>query len=129
MNGRHLLDTNLVIGLLGGDGDARRRMETVDEAFLSSIVLGELYFGAFKSARPDQNLSKIMDFASSVPVLECNSGTARLYGQIKSGLYGKGRPIPENDLWNAAIARQHGLVILSRDEHFRDIPDLHWEKW
>ncbi len=129
MNGKHLLDTNLVIGLLGGNEEAKRRMERVEEAFVSSIVIGELFFGAYKSARPDENVAKVLDFAGSLPVLECNSGTARYYGQIKSGLYGKGRPIPENDIWNAAIARQHGLTILSRDEHFKGIPELDWEKW
>jgi len=54
LNGKHLLDTNMVIGLLGGDADARRRMEDVEDAFISSVVLGELYFGAYKSARPDE---------------------------------------------------------------------------
>jgi tRNA(fMet)-specific endonuclease VapC len=129
MNGKHLLDTNIVIALLGGDVEARRRMENVEEAFISSVVLGELYFGAYKSAKVDDNLTKVMDFASSIPVLESNTGTARYYGQIKSELYGKGRPIPENDLWNAAIARQHGLIVLSRDDHFREIKNLEWEKW
>lgn len=129
MSGKYLLDTNAVIAFLGGDTEARRSMEKVDEAFISSIILGELYFGAYKSARADENIAKVMDFASSLPVLECNTGTARHYGQIKSELYGKGRPIPENDIWNAAIARQHGLTILSRDLHFRGIQNLDCEKW
>jgi len=88
MNGKHLLDTNLVIRLLGGNADARRRMERVEEAFVSSIVLGELYFGAYKSPRSDENLAKILDFAPNVPILDCNNGTARFYGQIKSVLHG-----------------------------------------
>jgi len=54
LNGKHLLDTDMVIGLLGVDADARRRMEEMEETFISSVVQGELHLGAYKSARPDE---------------------------------------------------------------------------
>jgi len=41
----------------------------------------------------------------------------------------KGRPIPENDIWIAAIAFQHDLTLVSRDEHFEEVEDLKLEKW
>ncbi len=51
------------------------------------------------------------------------------YGEIKDRLRKKGRPIPENDIWIAAIAFQHDLILISRDEHFREVEDLKLEEW
>ena len=51
------------------------------------------------------------------------------YGKVKNGLRKKGRPIPENDIWIAAIAFQHDLTLVSRDEHFKEVENLKLEKW
>jgi len=57
-------------------------------------------------------------------ILFCDQGTARAYGEIKHALRCKGRPIPENDLWIAAIAAQHDLTLVSRDDHFNHIDQI-----
>jgi tRNA(fMet)-specific endonuclease VapC len=67
--------------------------------------------------------------ASSVIVLGCELETARRYGEIKNALRLKGRPIPENDMWIAAIALQHGLQLATRDAHFREIENLPSVMW
>jgi tRNA(fMet)-specific endonuclease VapC len=48
---------------------------------------------------------RIEDFAAIITALSCDTNTARHYGQIKNMLRAKGRPVPENDLWIAAVAR------------------------
>ncbi len=55
--------------------------------------------------------------------------TALNYGQIKNELRSKGKPIPENDVWIAALAIQHGLTLLSRDPHFQNVSNLVVEAW
>lgn len=55
--------------------------------------------------------------------------TSQQYGKIKNGLRVKGRPIPENDIWIAAICKQHGLTLISRDEHFKEIDGLPITAW
>jgi tRNA(fMet)-specific endonuclease VapC len=55
--------------------------------------------------------------------------TAVLYGEVKSELKQMGTPIPENDIWIAAIARQYGLTVVSRDKHFSLIINLASESW
>lgn len=92
-------------------------------------MLGELYFGAAKSARSQDNRERVDLFASNNPVLDCNTETARLYGIIKHQLRLQGRPIPDNDVWIAAIAIQHDLILATRDGHFSEVADLHVEKW
>lgn len=62
-------------------------------------------------------------------MLACDLDTAREYGVIKNALREKGRLIPENDIWIAAIARQHDLTLVTRDEHFKEIKHLKVEMW
>lgn len=61
--------------------------------------------------------------------LACDAETAQHYGRIKQGLRRRGRPIPENDLWIAATALQHQLVLVTRDDHFYLIEGLATERW
>jgi len=48
---------------------------------------------------------------------------------VKNALLAKGRPIPENDVWIAALARQHDLVLVTRDEHFAEVDGLTLARW
>jgi tRNA(fMet)-specific endonuclease VapC len=123
------LDTNVIIDLLANDEAVRTMLGEAEEAFVSSIAIGELYYGAEKSTRPEENVSRIDQFAAGTTVLGCDTETARHYGRIKNMLRAKGRPIPENDLWIAAVARQHGLTLVTRDKHFTEIEDLPTVGW
>ena len=96
---------------------------------VSSVVLGELYYGAQKSSRLDKNLRQINRFMTTAAVLETDAETAYEYGLLRNELRIKGRPIPENDIWIAAAARQHNLTLVSRDRHFAEVENLHWEQW
>ena len=129
MSGSVLLDTNILIGILAKDEAILSRLVETEVVFLPSIALGELYFGAFKSAHPDDNAERIDRLAASTAILYCDGTTALHYGRIKTGLRTKGRPISENDIWIAAIAQQHGLTVVSRDLHFREIENLPVEEW
>ena len=69
------------------------------------------------------------EFAESCSVLICDTETSRQYGEIKNLLRAKGRPTPENDIWIAAIAKQHKLTLVSRDDHFKEIEDFLTLTW
>ena len=124
MTARLLLDTNIVIGLFAGDTSVLQRIGDAEEIFVPAIVLGELHYGAKRSVRAEQNIAKIDDFARESVVLGCDVNTAKAYGTIKNGLRAKGRPIPENDIWIAAVALQYGLEVATRDPHFMEIDRL-----
>jgi tRNA(fMet)-specific endonuclease VapC len=128
-NGRFLLDTNIIIALFGNDALIRARLAYADEVFVSCTVLGELYFGAHKSSNVKKNLKRIEEFASNSAVLSCDADTAQHYGLIKNRLLEKGQPIPENDIWIAAVAKQYGLIVVSRDGHFKEVENLKIEAW
>lgn len=129
MNGDCSVDTNFVIAFFAQDPAVVERFRDADSLFVPSIVLGELYFGAFKSSRAAANVARVVELATRSPVLSCDAETARIYGQIKDDLRRKGRPIPENDIWIAALALQYDLTLLSRDGHFREVDGLIVEAW
>lgn len=124
---RVVLDTNIVIALFAGDPEITDSIARKSAVFLPVPALGELYRGAFGSTRRAENLNKIEQFAGAVAVLHCDRGTARYYGELKQELRSKGRPIPENDLWIGAIAKQHSLAVMTRDEHFKLVAGLQLE--
>lgn len=129
MSGSYLLDTNIVIPFLRGEQTVIDQFDQADEILLPSIVLGELDFGARKSGRTPENLARIEELSRQVIVLNCDADTARHYGVIKNTLRLKGRPIPDNDIWIAAIARQYQLTLVTRDAHFSEVDKLRVEAW
>jgi tRNA(fMet)-specific endonuclease VapC len=128
MAGKFLLDTNIVIALFSGEAHVSDLVRQ-SEVFVPNTVLGELYYGARKSSRPSENIDRIQTFARATEILNCDGVTAFVYSQIRWGLHVDGRPIPENDIWIAAIAIQHALTLATRDEHFNYIADLRKEHW
>jgi tRNA(fMet)-specific endonuclease VapC len=128
MPGRVLLDTNVIIAFFSGEKTVAQHV-TESEIFVSSTALGQFHYGARKSANAAANQIRIEEFAASVAVLSCDAETARHYGEVKDRLRSKGRPIPENDIWIAACAMQHGLPLATRDDHFRDVDGLRIETW
>jgi tRNA(fMet)-specific endonuclease VapC len=129
VNGRFLLDTNIIIALLAQDPIVHERITRAEEILIPCIALGELFFGAYKSLRVQENLARIDDFARNNAVLLCNIDTGKRYGDVKNRLKEKGQPIPENDIWIAAIAQQYSLTLVTRDPHFGLVDNLSVEKW
>ena len=129
MPGSFLLDTNIAVALLAGEDAVRVSLDQGGLIFLSSIVLGELFYGARKSGRAVSNLAKVEELAAKFVVLNCDVSTARHYGEIRDLLRAKGRPIPENDIWIAAHAQQYELTLVTRDAHFSAVEGVTIEMW
>ncbi|MBH8563731.1 type II toxin-antitoxin system VapC family toxin [Nostoc sp. CENA67] len=119
MSGRYLLYTNIIIALFADEAVIKNNLAQADEVFISSIAIGELCYGARKSGRPQENLARVDELVANSTVLGCDAETARQYGEIKNKLRLKGRPLPENDIWIAALALQYGLTLVTRDGHFQ----------
>jgi tRNA(fMet)-specific endonuclease VapC len=129
MSGKYLIDTNIVIALFAEDASVQRHIAAAEEIFIPVTVIGELFFGAFNSAHQEANLSRIEEFALFNVVLPCGVGTGKEYGRIKKLLKEKGSPIPENDIWIAATAMEHGLTLVTRHEHFTNVDGLKKVEW
>ncbi len=129
MSGSYLLDTNIVIALFADDDITKAALLKATEVFIPSIVIGELCYGARKSGRPQANLARIDELVTNSVILGCDADTSRHYGEVKNQLRLKGRPLPENDLWIAALAIQHDLIVVTRDAHFQEIEQLLVVRW
>lgn len=126
---RFLLDTNAIIALQHTDETLKKLLSNATDVFVPAIAIGELYFGAYKSSKVEQNRKAIAAFVVGRVVLNVDADTADIYGQIKQDLRAKGRPIPENDIWIGALAVQYSLTLLSKDAHFSEIDNLVNQAW
>jgi tRNA(fMet)-specific endonuclease VapC len=121
MPGKILVDTNVIIAVFKGQATIVNRIAAAGEIYVASISVGELIFGALHSTNQIRNLERVEQFAASSVIVPCDNDTARCYAGIKHELWRKGRPIPDNDLWIAALALQHDLLLLTFDQHFGEI--------
>lgn len=122
--GRLLLDTNIISDLNDNVPETLDVMALAEEVFTSVVVAGELFYGIENSTRRKENFSFYTDFFQTCAVLDITLDTASIYGTIKTNLRQKGKPIPENDIWIAAIAIQNDLTLLTHDHHFNSVDRL-----
>lgn len=123
---RLLLDTSAYSAMQRGDERLRGPIQEASELYVTPIVVGELLYGFIGGGREAKNRSLFRDFLESprVAVLAMDEETGERYAQIRHYLRRQGRPIPENDIWIAASAAQHGLRLLTLDDHFKSVPHV-----
>ena len=124
-----LLDTSVVIDHLRGRIDIAEKAPPAEPLFLPLTALGELYKGVLKSATPEKNRAKLEMFLQTVAVLHPDTATALHYAQIAAALERKGTPIPENDIWIAAVAMECSMPLVARDAHFANVDGLALLNW
>jgi len=123
---RALLDTSAYASLMRGDAEILELLSQATQLFVPSIVLGELHSGFRRGSRMVENERQLRAFLGkpSVTVLDVTAETANRYAEVDVYLWNKGRPIPRNDVWIAALALENGCVLITRDAHFRELPLL-----
>jgi tRNA(fMet)-specific endonuclease VapC len=129
MNGNYLLDTSIIIDLFAQDEAVKDQLALTENTFIPSIAVGELHYGARKSTRTEKNLEQIEQLVSVSVVLPCDGETGYWYGIVKDQLRKIGNPIPENDIWIAALTLQHNLTLATRDKHFDKVEGLEVKMW
>jgi tRNA(fMet)-specific endonuclease VapC len=129
MAGKILLDSNFIIDVFKGSLAAQGLLAAAEEVFVPATAMGELFHGAELSYRREERMAEAEEFASQRTLLPCDLETARRYGGIKSTLKVRGRPIPDNDIWIAALAQQHDLTVVTKDAHFREVDALPLLSW
>lgn len=124
-----ILDTNAISALLRGDAALAAVLPENDSLHLPVIAIGEYRAGVARS-RDRSRLGRLLDLliAQSI-LLPVDNETTFHYASLREDLRRRGRPIPENDLWIGAIARQYDLPVVTRDEHFDSIPDVARVAW
>jgi len=116
-----ILDTNICIELLNGNEHTIKKLSKYSVICVPIIVCGELLFGAKNSKRSKSNEKKFKTFIDSCVVLNTNSLVAKEYATIRKYLKDNGTPIPENDIWIAAICKVNDIPLATKDKHFKNI--------
>ena len=124
-----ILDTNAVSAFFEGVPAVCEAVGKADALWVPSIVLGEYRFGMSGSRLRTELEAKLGRLQRLAGVLVVDAETALHYASIRRELKDAGTPIPENDLWIAALVRQHGDELLCNDGHFDNVKALTRVGW
>jgi tRNA(fMet)-specific endonuclease VapC len=124
-----ILDTNAVSAVAENDPAAVRIFTKAPGIELPVIVLGEYRFGIAHSRRRNEYEKWLAELIAATRVLPVDQETSSHYARVRAELKKSGQPIPSNDLWIAALSRQHRLPLMSLDQHFDAVQDLKRVNW
>jgi tRNA(fMet)-specific endonuclease VapC len=124
-----ILDTNALSALVDGDPAIEAVIQDFEGLKLNSISLGEYRFGILQSRHRTEYENQLSQLEADFEVLALDVTTATFYALVRHELKSLGRPIPYHDIWIAALARQHGLPVISRDAHFDSVRGIQRLSW
>ena len=124
-----ILDTNALSALAEGESAPVAKLSRTNQVAIPVIVLGEYRFGIARSRYRGEYESWLKEILTVSSVLDVNEETTIRYAEIRGELRDAGTPIPSNDVWIAALCRQHALPILTRDRHFEWIEGVERVDW
>jgi tRNA(fMet)-specific endonuclease VapC len=113
-----ILDTNALSAAADLDHAVIQLLAKAEDMAIPVIVLGEYRHGIAQSRNRAAYERWLQGLLNDCRVLDINEPTTRHYADITVELRAIGSPIPTNDIWIAALCRQHSLPLLSRDRHF-----------
>lgn len=123
---RVAIDTNRYRDFCEGRPEAVECFQTASRICVPFPVLAELRAGFECGTLARRNESALTRFLNSprVALLFADEQTTFHYARFLRQLRDQGTPIPTNDIWIAALVRQHDLLLYSRDSHFDALPQL-----
>ncbi|MGA2385206.1 MAG: type II toxin-antitoxin system VapC family toxin [Candidatus Bathyarchaeia archaeon] len=127
------LDTDILIAILRGKEEAKKKVDKIDEedrGATTSVNAFELFFGANKSERKQENLKETSKLLERLTVFPLDFASSRKAAEISATLAAKGETIDFRDAMIAAIAVENGLTLVTRNQvHFKRIKGLQIESW
>jgi len=124
-----IYDTNAVSDFLDGITAVTEKVAASGFHGLPVIVMGEYLYGLKASREKSVREPRFVDFARTCRLLSVTPDTAARYADIRHRLRAAGTPIPENDIWIAALALEHGQKVLSNDRHFDLVEGIERVGW
>jgi predicted nucleic acid-binding protein len=124
-----ILDTNALSAIADAEPGAVAAFGQTQSIAVPVVVLGEYLFSVSQSRHRIEYEQWISRILRTCVVLDINAGTAAKYADVRLELKHAGTPIPSNDIWIAALCRQHSLPLLSQDRHFDSVKGLRRVGW
>jgi tRNA(fMet)-specific endonuclease VapC len=130
---KYMLDTNICIYLIKqkpADVLERFKQTDISEISISSITLGELFYGVSKSSKPEQNFMALTQFAAPLEILPFGGEAAQYYGDLRAHLEMQGTPIGSLDMLIAAHSLSLSItLVINNEKEFNRVPNLKIENW
>jgi tRNA(fMet)-specific endonuclease VapC len=123
----YVVDTDVSIDYMKGKPEIVNLLNSIepDELHITTISVGELFFGAHNSSKVDEMLSVLKNYIQQLNYLPFNLWDSVLFEKIKSKLKKKGTPIGDADTMNAAIAMSYDFKLITRNvKHYQRIKGL-----
>ena len=124
-----ILDTNGLSALAEGDAALEPILRTAAQIAIPVIVLGEYRYGISQSRHRVHYERWLAEYLPEFRILDVDERTTISYSAVRAELKKAGMPIPSNDVWIAAVCRQHSLPLISRDRHFDAVPGITRLAW
>jgi predicted nucleic acid-binding protein len=124
-----ILDTNGLSAVADGDAALQPILHKAVEVAVPVIVLGEYRYGIQHSRDRQRYEQWLTESVRNYRVLDVDEETSIYYATLRSELKRAGTPIPSNDVWIAALCRQHSFSVLSRDRHFDVVAGIERIDW
>ena len=124
-----ILDTNALSAVADNEPAAVRLFSQAETIEIPVIVLGEYRFGIAQSRRRSEYEKWLSELMAATRILPVDHETSAQYAEVRTELKKAGKLIPSNDLWIAALCRQHRLALMSGDQHFDAVQGLERIAW
>jgi tRNA(fMet)-specific endonuclease VapC len=124
-----ILDTNGLSALAEGESALEPILRKAAQIAIPVIVLGEYRYGISHSRKRQHYAQWLAEYLSTFRILDVDERTTVSYSAVRTELKKAGTPIPSNDVWIAALCRQHSLPLLSRDRHFDVVAGIQRLDW
>lgn len=131
----YLFDTDILSNIVKKQPSARliKKLKHLSKAvqFSTSINVGEIYYGACRSARKTIILKAFSEAVfPNINIISFDEESGKIFGTLKAELEKKGIGCSEPDLRIASIAIQHKLTLITGNtKHFKPVPGLKTENW
>jgi len=113
-----ILDTNGLSAIAEGEAALEPILRKAAQIAIPVIVLGEFRYGISRSRHRLHYERWLAEYLPKFRILDVDERTTISYSAVRTELKRAGTPIPSNDVWIAALCRQHSLPLISRDRHF-----------
>ena len=124
-----ILDTNALSAFIDGNPAVRKHLNGLEQVAIPVIVLGEFRYGIAGSRHRTAYEQWLDEHLPDFHILPVTADTAAVYARLRVNLKKAGHPIPANDTWISALALEHRLAVLTRDEHFDAVAGLERRTW
>lgn len=124
-----ILDTNGLSGVAEGDAALEPILRKAAQLAIPVIVLGEYRYGISQSRHRLRYEQWLSEYLPTFRILDVDELTTVSYSAVRTELKRAGTPIPANDVWIAALCRQHSLPLISRDRHFDAVSGITRLSW